>query len=76
MLAPEGMIALGEAVRRDTINFSGAKDKGKDEAERARLREMARAAVDAFTAGARDDRNLSSRPLGSLTNSSREPTEV
>ncbi|WP_448003303.1 hypothetical protein [Agromyces bauzanensis] len=60
MLAPKQMVALGEAVRADTLEYAGAKDKGKDEAERARLREVARAAVDAFTAGARDDLNLSS----------------
>jgi hypothetical protein len=58
MLAPAEMIALGEAVRRDTLNYAGATEKGKNEAERAELREVARAAVDAFTAGARSDLRL------------------
>lgn len=60
MLAPKEMIALGEAVRGKTLVYSGAKDKSKDEVERAELREVARAAVDAFTAGARTDLRLES----------------
>lgn len=58
MLAPAPMIALGEAVRAHTLDYAAAEEKGKDEVERTRLREVARAAVDAFTAGARVDLNL------------------